>query len=99
MARVPTEWSRSQYVRPYLDSHSQCEVCSRPAVDIHHRIDRRHGGNDEWRNLQALCRSCHSRITAYRMHAIRPSARKLIIDPVTGIYRKYGNSRTGRKTP
>ena len=39
-----------------------CEVCTKPAVDIHHIEARGMGGSkkaDRIDNLQALCRQCH----------------------------------------
>ena len=39
-----------------------CEVCNRPAVDIHHIEARGMGGSkeaDTIENLMALCRECH----------------------------------------
>lgn len=51
----------------YIAAHPQCERCGKRAIDVHH-IDGRHpsdpGAND-WRNLQALCRSCHRYITEH----------------------------------
>ena len=51
----------------YIATHPQCERCGKQAIDVHH-IDGRHpsdpGAND-WRNLQALCRSCHRYITEH----------------------------------
>ena len=42
----------------------RCEVCTKPAVDIHHVFARGMGGNkkaDRIDNLMALCRSCHEK--------------------------------------
>lgn len=39
-----------------------CEVCGKPATDIHHIEARGMGGSktkDNIENLQALCRTCH----------------------------------------
>lgn len=52
----------------YLRSHRLCVICLRngrvePATDVHHIIPKRDGGLDIESNLQALCHSCHSRIT------------------------------------
>lgn len=41
------------------DEFIPCENCSSKAVDIHHLIFRSHQGNDEIKNLMALCRNCH----------------------------------------
>ncbi|MCB0049023.1 MAG: HNH endonuclease [Caldilinea sp.] len=34
------------------------------ATDVHHKIPKRDGGEDTVANLEPLCHSCHSRITA-----------------------------------
>jgi 5-methylcytosine-specific restriction protein A len=33
------------------------------ATDVHHLIPKRDGGCDEESNLEALCHSCHSKVT------------------------------------
>lgn len=38
----------------------QCQLCGRPASDVHHILFRSHGGSDDPRNLICLCRGCHS---------------------------------------
>lgn len=43
-----------------------CEVCEAKAVDIHHIISRKMGGDPQGKkdiieNLQALCRKCHNK--------------------------------------
>ena len=47
----------------YTDTdYIPCEVCTKPAVDIHHIEARGMGGSraaDTIENLQALCRPCH----------------------------------------
>lgn len=34
------------------------------ATEVHHIVDKANGGTDDDDNLQALCKPCHSRITA-----------------------------------
>jgi 5-methylcytosine-specific restriction protein A len=60
-------WKRLRLMK--LHRNPICEKCNRyAATDVHHRID--HKG--DWRlfltleNLESLCHSCHSRITAQR---------------------------------
>ena len=54
----------------YLRANPVCDVCDRgrghvrAATEVHHVTAKRDGGSDEWGNLMALCKSCHSRITA-----------------------------------
>lgn len=38
----------------------QCQLCGRPASDVHHILFRSHGGSDDPRNLICLCRKCHN---------------------------------------
>lgn len=48
-----------------------CEVCARPAVDIHHIKARGMGGSstrDEILNLQAVCRECHIKYGDKKQH-------------------------------
>lgn len=59
------------HVKIYLDFFNYdisdfipCEVCEQKAVDIHHIERRGMGGSktkDTIENLQALCRSCHTK--------------------------------------
>ena len=67
---TPGYGHRWQRIRnAYIREHPTCEHagCIAPATDVHHR-DGRHpsepGAND-WTNLEALCRSCHRRITEH----------------------------------
>lgn len=48
----------------FLKENPDCEMCGAPAVQAHHRVARADGGSDDWANLQALCLSCHSKVTA-----------------------------------
>ena len=52
----------------FLRAHPTCESCGNPASEVDHVTP--HKGDLElfWRksNWQALCKSCHSRKTAYR---------------------------------
>ncbi|MFQ6760861.1 HNH endonuclease [Limosilactobacillus reuteri] len=34
------------------------------ATEVHHVLPLEHGGTNEFKNLMALCKPCHSRITA-----------------------------------
>lgn len=46
----------------YLKAHPRCVECREPTTDVDHIDgDSRHNA---WRNLRALCHSCHSRRTA-----------------------------------
>jgi 5-methylcytosine-specific restriction protein A len=49
----------------FIQAHPTCDLCDAPAADVHHRDHRSptEGGANEWSNLQALCRSCHRRLT------------------------------------
>jgi 5-methylcytosine-specific restriction endonuclease McrA len=61
----------TKHLRIYLEyfdfdvsDYIPCEVCSSPAVDIHHIDARGMGGSktaDTIENLQAVCRTCHIR--------------------------------------
>ena len=45
---------------------AECEKAGRltPATEVHHIVAVADGGSDRDENLQALCKSCHSRKTA-----------------------------------
>lgn len=47
----------------YLKLHPRCEVCGELASELDHIIPIRAGGTNHWDNLQALCKSCHSKKT------------------------------------
>ena len=53
----------------YLAAHPLCERCKNydrltPATEVHHIIPLTGGGSHNYNNLLALCKSCHSQITA-----------------------------------
>lgn len=55
--------------RNYIKAHPLCEVCRREgryteAREVHHIIPLADGGTHDSDNLMALCKPCHSRITA-----------------------------------
>jgi len=52
----------------YIQAHPLCEQCQSegrltPAEEVHHIRPLTDGGTHDNRNLMALCKSCHSRIT------------------------------------
>lgn len=53
----------------YLTAHPLCEMCRAngryvAAEEVHHKQPLADGGTHDFDNLMALCKSCHSRITA-----------------------------------
>ena len=53
----------------YISIHPLCEQCEMqdritPAEEVHHILPLSQGGTHAEDNLMALCKSCHSRITA-----------------------------------
>jgi ribosome-binding protein aMBF1 (putative translation factor) len=61
-----------KHTKKYMDcmgyddtSFIPCEVCGKPAVDIHHISSRGMGGTsidkDTCDNLMAVCRECHNK--------------------------------------
>jgi 5-methylcytosine-specific restriction protein A len=51
----------------YINAHPLCEECEKsgkliPAQEVHHIIELDAGGTNDFDNLMALCKSCHSRI-------------------------------------
>ncbi len=60
----------------YISKHPLCAECERaglltPAVEVHHVIPVAAGGSDMGKNLMALCKSCHSRISLKeRQHGV-----------------------------
>jgi len=48
-----------------LNSKPVCQMCQREAAaEVDHILPLRQGGTNDANNLQALCKSCHSRKTA-----------------------------------
>ena len=52
----------------FLDEHPLCEQCLSvgrytTATEVHHIKPLADGGSNDGKNLMALCKSCHSRIT------------------------------------
>lgn len=53
----------------YIKAHPLCEECEKqglivPAEEVHHILPLSKGGSSYQDNLMALCKTCHSRITA-----------------------------------
>ena len=53
----------------YIKAHPLCEGCDKngrikAAEEVHHILPLSKGGGNETSNLMALCKSCHSKITA-----------------------------------
>lgn len=53
----------------YVQTHPFCEECFEkgiltPTEEVHHKLPLSRGGTHAQENLMALCKSCHSRITA-----------------------------------
>ncbi len=71
--RDPIERSRYQgswkkIRNTYIHAHPLCEECLKQdrttaATEVHHIVPLGHGGTNDWVNLMALCKPCHSRIT------------------------------------
>lgn len=57
----------------YTRSMGRCEVCTRPAASVHHRVKRGQGGAWDPANLLHLCGDgvafCHGWIEAHPAHA------------------------------
>ena len=54
-----TAWSAIR--RAVLARQPTCRHCGAPASEVDHIVPLRRGGTNALSNLQALCRSCHSR--------------------------------------
>lgn len=59
-----TSWDKFRAI--ILVERGICEECrKKPAIDVHHIIPVRDGGEDTRENVLALCHKCHSTITAH----------------------------------
>lgn len=50
--------------RQVLNEEPFCRICDQPANEVDHVTPLARGGTNDRANLQALCKSCHSRKTA-----------------------------------
>ena len=48
----------------FLRAHPVCEKCGQAATEVHHIKPLAHGGTHAAGNLMALCKACHSGVTA-----------------------------------
>lgn len=65
--RYGRAWKRVRAV--YIQAHPLCEECLKhgritPAEEVHHILPLSRGGTNDASNLMALCKPCHSSITA-----------------------------------
>ena len=49
--------------RAFLQVHPLCS-CGAPATEVDHKDGSGPRGNNDWSNLEAMCKPCHSRKTA-----------------------------------
>lgn len=57
-AHYGPRWERIS--KRFLRSNPVCELCGKPSEIAHHIIERSEGGSDDYDNLMALCRACHT---------------------------------------
>jgi 5-methylcytosine-specific restriction protein A len=65
--RYGSQWR--QIRNRYIAAHPLCEECYRQgrlttSQEVHHIVPLSKGGTHDFDNLMALCKQCHSRITA-----------------------------------
>ena len=65
--RYGHEWRRIR--ARYVAEHPLCEQCQKdgrltPTQEVHHILPLSRGGTHDFANLMALCKPCHSRISA-----------------------------------
>jgi len=53
-----------------IDEVSLCEVCNKPASQIHHIRFKSHGGDNSLKNLAGLCVGCHVNAHAYVLEEV-----------------------------
>ncbi|HUV81478.1 MAG TPA: HNH endonuclease [archaeon] len=51
-----------QQQKTMAKQHFKCSVCGRPAEEVHHKIPRSKGGQNNPNNLVTLCFECHDNI-------------------------------------
>lgn len=66
-ARYGSVWRKVR--ARYVTSHPLCEQCHKkgrltPTQEVHHILPLSRGGTHDFSNLMALCKPCHSRISA-----------------------------------
>lgn len=81
----------------HLAQEPLCRHCGRqgivtPASEVDHIVPRSNGGSDKYENLQALCKSCHSRKTYREMAGNRQYEPSTI--PVTIVAGPPGSGKT-----
>ena len=65
--RYGSEWRKIR--NRFIKEHPLCEECLKqdrltPSKEVHHIVPLKNGGTNREDNLMALCKSCHSKITA-----------------------------------
>lgn len=60
------DWSWQKVRRKFLSKNQVCQNCGQWANEVHHIVPLRNGGTNDEENLMALCKGCHSHITAKR---------------------------------
>lgn len=82
--RYGSEWRRIR--ARYVAEHPLCEQCQKdgrltPTQEVHHIQPLSKGGTHDFTNLMALCKPCHSRISALdgdRWRTSRPTKRNCL---------------------
>lgn len=65
--RYGRQWRKNR--ARYVAEHPLCEQCQKegrltPTQEVHHILPLSRGGTHDFDNLMALCKPCHSRISA-----------------------------------
>jgi 5-methylcytosine-specific restriction protein A len=70
------DWRRRR--KEFLRRHPWCEEpgCPYPSEHVDHKVPLAQGGQDAESNLQALCRTCHSRKTMRELNRKRAAGRR-----------------------